>query len=167
MSKSLMSLVWIAGPLSGTIGQPIVGILSDNLRWRYGRRRPFMIGGALATIFSLLCLSWSMAIVGWFTGLSADSEADLPDLKRRTIPVAVVFVYMLDFSISVIQASARAFIVDNVPTAQQQYANAWAARCIGIGNIVGFVLGSLNLPQLFPALVTRSSGCWPRVLAWP
>lgn len=141
-----MSLVWIAGPMSGTLGQPIVGVLSDELRWSYGRRRPFMIGGAAATIFSLLGLSWSLDIVGFLTG----AEGEL--LKQRTIPFAVVFVYLLDFSISVIQAAARAFIVDNVPTYQQQVANAWAARMIGIGNIVGFVLGSVNLPKLFPWL---------------
>lgn len=147
MSKSLMSLVWIAGPMSGTLGQPIVGMLSDDLRWSFGRRRPFMILGAVATIISLLCLSWSMNIVGFFTGTS-DNEL----LKQKTIPFAVFFVYSLDFSISIIQAASRAFIVDNVPTSQQAQANAWAARMIGIGNIAGFVLGSLNLPKLYPWL---------------
>lgn len=153
MSKSLMSLVWIAGPMSGTLGQPIVGMFSDGLRWSYGRRRPFMIGGATATILSLLCLSWSMDIVSFLTGVKADPETgDSTELRNRTIPFAVIFVYLLDFSISVIQASARAFIVDNVPTSQQQVANAWAARMIGIGNIAGFILGSVNLPRLFPWL---------------
>lgn len=146
MSKSLMSLVWIAGPLSGTIGQPIVGVLSDELRWTYGRRRPFMIGGAIATIISLLTLSWSKSIVGFLTG-----EKDIDILNKKTIPLAVTFVYVLDFSISVIQAATRAFIVDNVPTSQQQEANAWAARLIGVGNIFGFILGAINLPKYFPS----------------
>lgn len=151
MSKSLMSLVWIAGPLSGTLGQPIVGVLSDELRWSYGRRRPFMIGGAAATIFSLLVLSWSREIVGLIT-----NTQDPKELNEKTIPFAVVFVYVLDFSISVIQAATRAFIVDNVPTSQQQQANAWAARLIGIGNIVGFILGAINLPKLFPSIFGRT-----------
>ncbi|KAF5093719.1 hypothetical protein D0Z00_003900 [Geotrichum galactomycetum] len=151
MSKSLMSLVWIAGPLSGTLGQPIVGVLSDELRWSYGRRRPFMIGGAVATIFSLLTLSWSREIVGLLTNTQDPNELD-----RKTIPLAVAFVYILDFSISVIQAATRAFIVDNVPTIQQQEANAWAARLIGIGNIVGFILGAINLPKLFPSIFGRT-----------
>ncbi len=32
LSKSLMALVWIAGPLTGTLVQPYVGMLSDNCR---------------------------------------------------------------------------------------------------------------------------------------
>lgn len=142
MSKSLMSLVWIAGPMSGTLGQPVVGMLSDGLRWRCGRRRPFMVLGAVATTVSLLCLSWSRNIISALTGTS-----DPDVLNKRTIPFAVFWVYALDFSISVIQAAARAFIVDNVPTRQQGDANAWAARMIGLGNIAGFVLGSVDLPH--------------------
>ncbi|CAN6627444.1 hypothetical protein TRVA0_011S01442 [Trichomonascus vanleenenianus] len=148
MSKTLMSLVWIAGPLAGTIGQPIVGALSDDCRLSFGRRRPFIIAGAVATIVSLLVLSWSKDIVR----LLLPAGADESEVKRRTIPVAVAFVYILDFSIQIIMASARAFIVDNVPIHQQQLASAWAARMIGLGSIVGFVLGSLKLPELLPFL---------------
>ncbi|ODQ63719.1 hypothetical protein NADFUDRAFT_84326 [Nadsonia fulvescens var. elongata DSM 6958] len=150
MSKTLMSLVWIAGPLSGTIGQPIVGILSDNLRWKYGRRRPFIIGGGIAVMLSLFILSYSTDIVALVTGKSYETDSDW--LKTKTIPLAVMFVYILDFSISVIQGAGRAFIVDNVPTYQQQVANAWAARSTGFGNIAGFILGSINLPRDLPFL---------------
>jgi len=45
MSKSRLSLVWIAGPLSGLVMQPLVGMLSDKSTSRYGRRRPYMVGG--------------------------------------------------------------------------------------------------------------------------
>lgn len=146
MSKTLMSLVWIAGPMSGTFGQPIVGVLSDELRWKIGRRRPFIVGGGLATIASLMILSWSKDIMGLFLSRNIDPE----DLKHKTIPLAVAFVYILDFSISAIQASARAFLVDNIPTHQQQRASAWAARMVGFGNIIGYGLGATNLPKLFP-----------------
>lgn len=149
MSKTLMSLVWIAGPLSGSVGQPIVGVLSDESRLRFGRRRPFIIGGGIATIASLLLLSWSKDIIAFLSGGDNPSSAEI---KSRTIPFAVFFVYLLDFSISAIQAAARAYIVDNVPTHQQQIANAWAARMTGIGNIVGYVLGSMDLANAFPYL---------------
>jgi solute carrier family 45, member 1/2/4 len=148
MSKTLMSLVWIAGPMSGTFGQPIVGVLSDELRWKIGRRRPFIVGGGLATIASLMILSWSKEIMGLFSNPDIDPE----ELKHKTIPLAVAFVYILDFSISAIQASARAFLVDNIPTHQQQRANAWAARMVGFGNIIGYGLGATNLPKLAPWL---------------
>lgn len=40
LSKGGMSLVWIAGPLSGLIMQPIIGMISDKSTSRWGRRRP-------------------------------------------------------------------------------------------------------------------------------
>lgn len=66
MSKSLLAFVWIAGPLSGTLVQPYVGIRSDNCRSPWGRRVPFMLAGAFATAMSLLCLAW----VGHFSDFS-------------------------------------------------------------------------------------------------
>ncbi|KAJ9628654.1 hypothetical protein H2203_002556 [Taxawa tesnikishii (nom. ined.)] len=45
LSKAKLSLVWIAGPLSGLVMQPIVGVLADKSKSKWGRRRPVMIGG--------------------------------------------------------------------------------------------------------------------------
>lgn len=99
LSKSIMALVWIAGPLTGALVQPYVGILSDNCRSRWGKRTPFMATGAAATIVSLLVLSWVREIVGGFLGLfGADRESE--GVKVSIIVVAVLFVYILDFSIN-------------------------------------------------------------------
>ena len=46
----------------------------------------------------------------------------------------------------------RAFIVDNAPSHQQESANAWATRQNGVGDILGFCLGFMNLPATFPFL---------------
>ncbi|KAH8880452.1 MFS general substrate transporter [Thozetella sp. PMI_491] len=147
LSKSLMALVWIAGPLSGTLVQPYIGMLSDNCRIRWGKRKPFMVGGAAATMVSLMVLAWTKEIVAGFLGLfGADSKSD--GVKVTTIVVAVIWVYILDFAINTVQAAIRAFIVDCAPPHQQEAANAWASRLTGIGNIVGYVAGYLNLPKL-------------------
>ena len=99
LSKSLMALVWIAGPLSGTLVQPYVGMLSDNCRIRWGKRKPFMLGGAAATICSLLMLAWTKEIVGGLLGLfGADPASD--GVKVTIIIVAVLWVYILDFAIN-------------------------------------------------------------------
>ncbi|KAI5365402.1 putative major facilitator superfamily, MFS transporter superfamily [Septoria linicola] len=146
ITKSLLAFVWIAGPLSGTLVQPYVGIKSDRCRSRFGKRRPFMVGGAIATIVSLMVLAWTREIVGTFLaifGVARDSEAT----KTVAIVLAVLMVYVLDFSINVIQAGLRAFVVDNAPTHQQDTANAWASRLLGIGNIVGYLFGYANLPK--------------------
>ena len=63
LTKSRTSLVWIAGPLSGLIMQPVVGVIADNSRSKWGRRRPFMIGGSLIVGLCLLVLGWTSEIV--------------------------------------------------------------------------------------------------------
>jgi solute carrier family 45 protein 1/2/4 len=99
LSKSLMAMVWIAGPLSGSLVQPYVGIRSDNCRISWGKRKPFMIAGASATIISLLALAWVRELVGGLFGLfGVDKESQ--GLKTSIIVVAVLFVYILDFAIN-------------------------------------------------------------------
>ena len=66
LSKSHMSMVWIAGPLSGLIVQPIVGAIADNSKSRWGRRRPFMIGGSVVVVLCLLTLGYTAEVVGVF-----------------------------------------------------------------------------------------------------
>ncbi|EOO04381.1 putative general alpha-glucoside permease protein [Phaeoacremonium minimum UCRPA7] len=147
LSKSLMALVWIAGPLSGTLVQPYVGMLSDKCRISWGKRKPFMLGGAAATICSLMILAWTKEIVGGFLGLfGADLESN--GVKVSIIVVAVIWVYILDFAINTVQAAIRAFIVDCAPAHQQESANAMASRITGVGNIVGYVAGYVNLPEI-------------------
>ncbi|QSL66869.1 hypothetical protein MERGE_001256 [Pneumocystis wakefieldiae] len=72
--------------------------------------------------------------------------------KTVTIVVSIVIVYLLDFSINIVQASSRALIIDMVPFVQQDLANAWASRMIGIFNVVGYLNGYLNLPKIAPVL---------------
>lgn len=104
LSKSLMALVWIAGPLSGTLVQPYVGMLSDNCRIRWGKRKPFMVGGAVATIISLMFLGWTKEIVSGFLGLFG-AAPDSEFVKVSIIVTAVLWVYVLDFAIN----TGRAF----------------------------------------------------------
>lgn len=147
LSKSLMALVWIAGPLSGTLVQPYVGMLSDNCRVSWGKRKPFMLGGAAATMVSLLCLAWVKEMVAMplhaIFGVDPASEG----VRVAVIVAAVLWVYILDFAINTVQAAIRAFIVDCAPAHQQESANAMASRMTGIGNIIGYVAGYMNLPS--------------------
>ena len=66
LSKSKLSLVWVAGPLSGLIMQPVIGMVSDQSTSRWGRRRPFMVVGAGLASACLLVLGWTSEVVGWF-----------------------------------------------------------------------------------------------------
>lgn len=164
MSKALLAIFWIVGPLSGVIVQPYIGIMSDNSRYRIGKRKPFMIGGAAATLLSFLALAWTREIVHTFLGLfGADPESKF--VKVATISFAIGWLCLLDVAIntgkslkiiiqnpltSTVQAGIRAFIVDNAPTHQQEDANAWAGIILGVGSVLGYLSGYVNLPKIMP-----------------
>ena len=93
LTKSWTSIVWIAGPLSGLIMQPIVGVVTDRSRSKYGRRRPFMMIGSLIVALCLVILGWTKEIVGIFIG-----DPDM--VKTCSIAVAVLSIYALDFAIN-------------------------------------------------------------------
>ena len=63
LTKSKTSLVWIAGPISGLVVQPIIGILADKSTSKWGRRRPFMVGGTALVCVCLFALGWTTEIV--------------------------------------------------------------------------------------------------------
>lgn len=140
MSKSTTSAVWIAGPLSGLLVQPIIGALADRCTSRFGRRRPFMVGGSVVTSFCLILLGWTKEIVGLVT-----------DNSSFIIITAVLAIYALDFAINVVQACCRSIIVDVLPTSQQQTGSAWAARLAAAGHVIGFLIGTLPLVDVLPA----------------
>jgi solute carrier family 45 protein 1/2/4 len=109
LNKSLLALVWIAGPLSGVLVQPYVGIKSDRCRSRLGKRRPFILGGAIATIVSLMVLAWTREIVSGFLGLfGADPTSH--GVAVCIMVFAVIFIYVLDFAINVRKLCNRAQI---------------------------------------------------------
>jgi solute carrier family 45, member 1/2/4 len=100
LNKALLALVWIAGPLSGVLVQPYVGLKSDRSRSKWGKRRPYLVGGAAATMLSLMILAWAREIVGGFLGIfGADPQSD--GVAVTIMIFAVVFIYVLDFAINV------------------------------------------------------------------
>ena len=66
LTKSKTSLVWIAGPISGLVVQPIVGIIADKSTSRWGRRRPFIAAGTTIICACLFALGWTTEIVEFF-----------------------------------------------------------------------------------------------------
>lgn len=142
LTKSKISLVWIAGPLSGLIMQPIVGVISDRSKSRYGRRRPFMVCGTIAVSVCLLMLGWTREIVEVF---ASDKET----VKRATIALAVLSIYGIDFAINAVQGSCRSLIVDTLPTPKQQLGSSWASRMVAVGQLIGYAAGAADLNNAF------------------
>ncbi|KAI5466421.1 hypothetical protein BGZ63DRAFT_376156 [Mariannaea sp. PMI_226] len=142
LTKSNTSLVWIAGPLSGLIVQPIVGVISDESTSKWGRRRPLMVIGAVITAVCLLALGFTREIVGLV--IQDDKAARMP-----TIVLAVLAIYILDFAINAVMSCAKSLAVDTLPIEKQQDGAAWASRMSAIGNVIGYGAGAVDLPSIF------------------
>ena len=122
--------------------QPVVGVLADNSRSKWGRRRPFMLGGAIFVAICLLILGWASEIVSIFI---TDPEA----AKPYVVFLAVFSIYACDFSINSMQASSRSLIVDSLPIPKQQLGSAWATRMAAVGSLLGYIIGTSNLVGIF------------------
>ena len=61
-SPLLFGLIWLAGPVSGMVVQPIIGAFSDKTETRFGRRRPYLLLGALFASIALWLFPQSGAI---------------------------------------------------------------------------------------------------------
>ncbi|CAM1506738.1 Fc.00g063790.m01.CDS01 [Cosmosporella sp. VM-42] len=140
LTKSNTSLIWIAGPLSGLIVQPIVGVIADESKSKWGRRRPLMVAGALVAAISLLVLGFTAEIVG----LVVSEE----NARAPTIVLAVLAIYAVDFAINAVMSCSRSLIVDTLPIEKQQAGAAWASRMNAIGHIFGYGAGAIDLVGL-------------------
>jgi maltose/moltooligosaccharide transporter len=97
-----VAFVWLAGPIAGIFGQVIVGLLSDNVWFMGGRRRPFiMIGGMVSTI-AFLALP-NISGISRVTGIT------------DIILIASIIALFLDLSVNVTFNPARSIIADLTP----------------------------------------------------
>ncbi|WP_422397769.1 MFS transporter [Shewanella khirikhana] len=110
-------ILWIAGPLTGLLVQPIVGHLSDNTWNRLGRRRPYFLIGAVLTTLALFVMPHSPYL--W---------------------VAAGMLWVMDASINIAMEPFRAFVGDKLPENQRAKGFAMQSFFIGIGAVVASML---------------------------
>jgi hypothetical protein len=90
-----LPFLWLAGPLTGLLVQPIVGAMSDRTTSRWGRRTPYFLVGALVCSVCLLAMPFSSAV--W---------------------MAASLLWILDAANNVTQEPYRAFVSDQLPAEQ-------------------------------------------------
>ncbi|KAJ3921497.1 hypothetical protein F5877DRAFT_35869 [Lentinula edodes] len=152
ISEQLTALVWLAGPISGLIAQPVIGAVSDSSTSKY-RRRYWVILATVVLVVSTLVLAYCEALAAFFVDLFQVGAGDW-DEKRTTrvantaICLAIVAFYLLDFALNGLQASLRNLLLDVTPASQLNAGNAWHGRMTHAGNIVGFGFGFLPLAKL-------------------
>lgn len=108
-----LAILWIAGPLTGLLVQPIVGYFSDRTWNRLGRRRPFFFYGAVLTTMALFFMPNS------------------PNLL-----LAAGMLWVLDASINITMEPFRAFVGDNLNEQQRPLGFSMQSFFIGIGAVV-------------------------------
>lgn len=148
------AFIWLCGPISGMLVQPIVGYHSDRCTSRFGRRRPFIAAGSAAVAVAVFLIGYA-ADLGH---LSGDSLGKSP--KTRAIAVFVVGFWILDVANNMLQGPCRALLADLSAGNQKKTrtANALFSFFMAVGNVLGFAAGSYtHLYKIFP--FTKTTAC--------
>jgi maltose/moltooligosaccharide transporter len=112
-----LSILWLAAPVTGVIIQPLIGQSSDRLWTRLGRRRPFILGGALLASFALVLMPNCSAV--W---------------------MAAGLLWVLDGTINASMQPFRALVADNLPAEQNSQGFAIQSLFIGLGGTIASAL---------------------------
>jgi maltose/moltooligosaccharide transporter len=115
--ESTLPYLWLAGPITGLIVQPIIGSMSDRTWNRFGRRRPFFLVGAILASIALFFMPNSSAI--W---------------------MAAGLLWILDASINITMEPFRAFVADKLPEEQRTLGFVMQSFFIGIGQTIANAL---------------------------
>src|SRR5690242_20596375 len=117
-------ILWLAGPVTGLLVQPIIGSMSDRTWNRLGRRRPYFLTGAILASIALFFMPDSSVL--W---------------------MAAGLLWILDASINITMEPFRAFVADKLPEDQRTLGFVMQSWFIGIGQTLANAL-----PFLFSAL---------------
>jgi maltose/moltooligosaccharide transporter len=121
-------LLFLAGPITGLIVQPLVGYYSDRTWTRYGRRRPYFLAGA---------------------ALAAAALVAMPN--ATTLWIAVLMLWVLDASLNFTMGPFRAFVADQMSAEQRATGYLMYMFFASVGAVVGSLL-----PWMFTALGVSS-----------
>ena len=122
--------VWLAGPAAGILGQVIIGLVSDNVWFWGGRRRPFiLIGGIIASVM-LLALP-NIGIISEALGF------------EEVIGVAIAVALSLDLAINISFNPTRSVIADVTPQgAVRTKGYTWMQTISGFFGVVAYLIGA-------------------------
>nr|ADL29729.1 sugar transporter [Galega orientalis] len=148
--------IWLCGPISGIIVQPIVGYYSDRNHSRFGRRRPFIFFGALSVAIAVF-------LIGYAADLGHSLGDDITEMKKTRPRAVVIFVlgfWILDVANNMLQGPCRAFIGDLAAGdhRRMRMGNGFFSFFMAVGNVLGYAAGSYReLYHMFP--FTKTNAC--------
>ena len=112
-----LALLWLAAPVTGVLIQPLIGQTSDRCWTRLGRRRPFILGGAILASLALLLMP-----------------------NCPSVWMAAGLLWVLDGTINASMQPFRALVADNLPEEQNSQGFAIQSLFIGLGGTIASAL---------------------------
>jgi maltose/moltooligosaccharide transporter len=112
--------LWLAGPMTGLIIQPIIGAMSDRTVTRWGRRTPYFLIGAIICSLALLAMPYSPTL--WF---------------------AASVLWILDAANNVTMEPYRAFISDKLDPKQHSLGFLTQSAFTGLAQTLAYLTPTL------------------------
>jgi len=119
-----LSLFWLAAPIMGLLVQPIVGAASDRTWNRFGRRKPFILGGAFAAALGMFLMPNASIFVAFIAPMLFGG----------------MMLALMDGAFNVTMQPFRALVSDMVPNDQRTLGYSVQALLINIGAVIGSIL---------------------------
>ena len=133
-----LPILWIAAPITGLLVQPLIGYWSDRSWGPLGRRRPFLLAGAILTAIALFAMPNVTSV--WTASLA---------------------LWVLTASINVAAEPFRALVADTLPEEQRTEGFAVQVFFIGTGAVFASVLPWI-LTRWFGVEATAAPGMLPQ-----
>lgn len=156
----IYGLIWLAGPFTGMVVQPLIGALSDKTKSRFGRRRPYLLSGAIIASIAL-----------WLFPNSGNIAAALHLPAIFGLIIAAVMIWIIDACINIAQGPYRALIPDVVPVEQHAVANSYISLAIGLGSVIAaatapFLKFAFNYQMSIPAQFIMAALAFSLAMIW-
>ena len=121
-NESELPILWLAGPITGLLIQPLIGAISDGTWTRFGRRKPFYLWGALIGSIAVMFMPYVPAL--W---------------------MAVGLFWILDAAMNTAMEPYRALIGDKLAPQQRSVGYAMQTFMVAAGQILAGLMPLIML----------------------
>ncbi|HNP96562.1 MAG TPA: MFS transporter [Cyclobacteriaceae bacterium] len=118
--EASLPYLWLAGPMTGLIVQPIIGAMSDKTDSKLGRRTPYFLIGAILCSLALFFMPFS-----------------------RTLWMAASLLWILDAANNITMEPYRAFVSDKLTEEQHSLGFLTQSAFTGLGQTLAYLTPSL------------------------
>jgi maltose/moltooligosaccharide transporter len=133
--ESKLPYLWLAGPITGLIIQPIVGALSDKTITPWGRRTPYFLIGAIVCSICLFIMPYSSSV--W---------------------MAASTLWILDAANNITQEPYRAFVSDKLDKNQHALGFLSQSAFTGLGQTLSYLTPTLLISFGISKMAANENG---------